>query len=180
VLLKGVKTGPFTMNISFSDYLGFANGISKYELYRALPGTSGFQLYQNYASPTTDNFNNGQDNYQQIFRIKAYELGSNRVSWSNDVVINFEPVVFIPNAFTPNENNKNEVFLPYTGGLKTFQLAVYNRWGERVFESSDPSIGWDGTVNGKMAMEGVYVYDFRYSDFKDRKYQNTGTLHLIR
>ncbi|MEY4709444.1 MAG: hypothetical protein RIS28_576 [Bacteroidota bacterium] len=180
VLLKGVKTGPFTMNISFSDYLGFANGISKYELYRALPGTSGFQLYQNYASPTTDNFNNGQDNYQQIFRIKAYELGSNRVSWSNDVVINFEPVVFIPNAFTPNENNKNEVFLPYTGGLKTFQLAVYNRWGERIFESSDPSIGWDGTVNGKMAMEGVYVYDFRYSDFKDRKYQNTGTLHLIR
>ena len=179
-LLKGVKTGPFTMNISFSDYLGFAGGIAKYELYRALPGSSGFQLYQTYPGASTDNFNNGQDNYQQIFRIKAYELGGNRVSWSNDIVINFEPVVFIPDAFTPNQNGLNEVFLPYTGGLKTFDLAIYNRWGEKVFESHDPSVGWDGTVNGVQAMEGVYVYDFRYSDFKDKRYQNTGTLHLIR
>lgn len=179
-LLKGVKTGPFTMNISFSEYIGFAAGISKYELYRALPGTSGFELYRNYVAPLTDDFNNGQDNYQQIFRIKAYEIGGDRVSWSNDIVINFEPVVFIPNAFTPNENNRNEVFLPYTGGLKSFQLAIYNRWGEKVFESNDPALGWDGYVGGMMAMEGIYVYDFRYSDFKDKKYQNTGTLHLIR
>lgn len=179
-LLKGVKTGPFSMNISFSDYQGFANGIAKYELYRALPGTSGFQLYQSYPGVSADNFNNGQDNYQQIFRIKAYELGGTRISWSNDIVINFEPVVFIPNAFTPNENGKNEVFLPYTGGLKTFQLAIYNRWGEKVFESTDPTVGWDGFVNGILAMEGIYVYDFRYSDFKDKRYQNTGTLHLIR
>ncbi len=179
-LLKGVKTGAFTMNISFSDYQGFAGGISKYELYRALPGTSGFQLYQTYPSSSTDNFTNGQDNYQQIFRIKVYELGGNRVSWSNDIVINFEPVVFIPDAFTPNQNGLNDVFLPYTGGLKTFHLSIYNRWGEKVFESNDASQGWDGYVGGKMAMEGIYVYDFRYSDFKDKRYQNTGTLHLIR
>lgn len=179
-LLKGVKTGPFTMNVSFSDYQGFAGGIAKYELYRALPGTSGFQLYRTYPGVSTDNFNNGQDNYQQIFRIKAYELGGNRVSWSNDIVINFEPVVFIPDAFTPNQNGLNEVFLPYTGGLKTFHLTIYNRWGEKVFESNDPALGWDGYVNGVMAMEGIYVYDFRYSDFKDKRYQNSGTLHLIR
>ena len=179
-LLKGVKTGAFTMNISFSNYQGFAGGIAKYELYRALPGTSGFQLYQTYPTPTTDNFNNGQDNYQQIFRIKAYELGGNRVSWSNDIVINFEPVVFIPDAFTPNQNGLNEVFLPYTGGIKSFHLTIYNRWGEKIFESLDATQGWDGYVNGKMAMDGIYVYDFRYSDFKDKRYQNTGTLHLIR
>jgi gliding motility-associated-like protein len=179
-LLKGVKTGPFTMNISFSDYRGFTGGIAKYELYRAMPGISGYQWYQMYPTASTDNFNNGQDNYQQIFRIKAYELGGNRVSWSNDIVINFEPVVFIPDAFTPNQNGLNEVFLPYTGGLKTFHLSIYNRWGEKVFESLDPTVGWDGTVNGVMAMDGIYVYDFRYSDFKDKRYQNTGTLHLIR
>lgn len=179
-LLKGVKTGPFTMNISFSDYQGFTGGIAKYELYRAMPGISGYQWYQMYPTASTDNFNNGQDNYQQIFRIKAYELGGNRVSWSNDIVINFEPVVFIPDAFTPNQNGLNEVFLPYTGGLKTFHLSIYNRWGEKVFESLDPTVGWDGTVNGVMSMDGIYVYDFRYSDFKDKRYQNTGTLHLIR
>ena len=179
-LLKGVKTGPFTMNISFSDYQGFAGGIAKYELYRALPGASGFQLYQTYPGASSDNFNNGQDNYQQIFRIKAYELGGNRVSWSNDIVINFEPVVFIPDAFTPNQNGLNEVFLPYTGGLKTFHLSIYNRWGQKIFESHDPNVGWDGRVNGVMAMDGIYVYDFRYSDFKDKRYQNSGTLHLIR
>ena len=180
VLLNGVKTGPFAMNITFSGYLGFPGGIARYELYRSLPGSSGFQLYQNYTSPTTDNFNNGQDNYQQIFRIKAYEQGGNRVSWSNDIVINFEPVVFIPDAFTPNNNGRNEVFLPYTGGLKTYLMSIYDRWGEKIFETSSTTEGWDGTVGGKTAMEGVYVYRLQYSDFKNKEYSNVGTLHLIR
>ena len=180
VLLNGVKTGPFTMNITFSGYLGFPGGIARYELYRSLPGSSGFQLYQNYTSPTTDNFNNGQDNYQQIFRIKAYEQGGNRVSWSNDIVINFEPVVFIPDAFTPNNNGRNEVFLPYTGGLKTYMMSIYDRWGEKIFETNSTTEGWDGTVGGKLAMEGVYVYRLQYSDFKNKEYSNVGTLHLIR
>jgi gliding motility-associated-like protein len=180
VLLNGVKTGPFTMNITFSGYLGFPGGIARYELYRSLPGSSGFQLYQNYTSPTTDNFNNGQDNYQQIFRIKAYEQGGNRVSWSNDIVINFEPVVFIPDAFTPNNNGRNEVFLPYTGGLKTYMMSIYDRWGEKIFETNSTTEGWDGTVGGKTAMEGVYVYRLQYSDFKNKEYSNVGTLHLIR
>jgi gliding motility-associated-like protein len=180
VLLNGVKTGPFTMNITFSGYLGFPGGIARYELYRSLPGSSGFQLYQNYTTPTADNFNNGQDNYQQIFRIKAYEQGGNRVSWSNDIVINFEPVVFIPDAFTPNNNGRNEVFLPYTGGLKTYMMSIYDRWGEKIFETNSTTEGWDGTVGGKLAMEGVYVYRLQYSDFKNKEYSNVGTLHLIR
>ena len=180
VLLNGVKTGPFTMNITFSGYLGFPGGIARYELYRSLPGSSGFQLYQNYTTPTTDNFNNGQDNYQQIFRIKAYEQGGNRVSWSNDIVINFEPVDFIPDAFTPNNNGRNEVFLPYTGGLKTYMMSIYDRWGEKIFETNSTTEGWDGTVGGKTAMEGVYVYRLQYSDFKNKEYSNVGTLHLIR
>lgn len=179
-LLKGLKTGPFSMNISFSDYFGFASGIVKYELYRALPGSSGFLLYQTYSAPQADDFNNGQDNYQQIFRIKAYELGGNRVSWSNDIVINFEPVVFIPNAFTPNQNGGNELFLPYTGGLKSYELVIYNRWGQKMFETNSMTEGWDGTFMGDQAMEGIYVYHLRYSDFKDKQYENTGTLHLIR
>ena len=69
---------------------------------------------------------------------------------------------------------------PTRGGLKTFELAIYNRLGEKVFESLDATVGWDGYVNGVLAMEGIYVYHFRYSDFKDKRYQNTGTLHLIR
>jgi gliding motility-associated-like protein len=102
------------------------------------------------------------------------------VSWSNDIVINFEPVVFIPDAFTPNNNGRNEVFLPYTGGLKTYLMSIYDRWGEKIFETSSTTEGWDGTVGGKTAMEGVYVYRLQYSDFKNKEYSNVGTLHLIR
>ncbi len=180
ILLNGLKTGSFSMNISFSNYIGFMAGIARYDLYRSLPGTSDFALYKSYPSPQGDDFANGKDNYQQIFRIKAYELNGDRVSWSNDIVINYEPVVFIPNAFSPNRNGMNEVFLPFTGGIKLFHMDIFNRWGEKVFESNSSTEGWNGEMMGKPAMEGIYVYQLQYTDFRGKQYQTGGTLHLIR
>ena len=180
VLLQGTKTGPFTMSVNFSPYFGFANGVSKYELYRSFTAGTGYTLYQTYPTPTTDNFDNGRDNFAQYFRIKAIENATQAESWSNDILINYEPVLFIPNAFTPNQKGGNEVFLPFAGGLKTFKMWIYNRWGQLLFVSDNLSAGWDGTVLGEPCMEGVYVYRIEYSDYQNRMYSTDGTLHLIR
>ncbi len=68
--------------------------------------------------------------------------------------------VFIPNTFTPNDDNINDVFFIKGIGLKTegFYMEVFDRWGTLIFATKDINKGWDGTVKGQKAAEGVYVY----------------------
>lgn len=181
VLLKGHKTGLFTYTLNFTDYLGWTAGVQRYELWRMLENKTGWQLYQTYSNPSADNFSNGKEHYGMWFRIKAIENGGqNRESWSNDIKIYFDPVIFIPNAFTPDGNGLNETFLPNTGGMKTYTLRIYNRWGQKLFETSNPETGWDGKYEDNPVQEGVYVYTINYTDYKDTPYITKGTLHLIR
>lgn len=181
VLLKGIKTGPFSYSLTFTDYLSWPNGVDRYELYRLLENKTGYELYQTYNVPTTDAFDNGKEHYGMWFRIKAIENGGlNRESWSNDVKVYFEPLIFVPNAFSPDGNGLNEKFLPNSGGMKTYSLRIYSRWGEKLFDTDNNEIGWDGTYLGKPAPMGIYVYVLDYSDYRNRTYQTKGTLHLLR
>jgi gliding motility-associated-like protein len=68
--------------------------------------------------------------------------------------------IIIPNAFSPNEDGTNDIFLPFitSGTPKTFALFVYDRWGNRVYETTDIANGWDGTYKGFNCEVGVYVY----------------------
>jgi len=69
-----------------------------------------------------------------------------------------EPLVYVPNAFTPNGDGVNDAFLIYGQGFEDFHLLVFNRWGEKLFETHDRNAGWDGTYRGKLCNPGVYVY----------------------
>ena len=182
VWLEGEKSGPLSMAVKFSPYFGFENGVERYELYRQLIGKGNYELYETYPLPSQDSFENGEDNYGQRFRIKAYELGGDRVSWSNDVALYFEPVMFVPNAFTPNGKGpgQNEIFKPLISGVKSYEFRIFNRWGEKLAEYFEESQGWDGSVNGNPVPEGVYVYQIQFRDFQDKLYQFSGTIHLIR
>lgn len=69
---------------------------------------------------------------------------------------------YMPNAFTPNDDSKNDIFkgVGFFEGYKSFNLQVWNRWGEHIFESDDPLIGWNGRKNntGRLSQPGVYLY----------------------
>ena len=67
------------------------------------------------------------------------------------------PIVHIPNAFTPNAASPNDVYRPYLEGFVGMELRIYNRWGEKVFETKDLNGSWDGYYQSKEAPEGVYV-----------------------
>ena len=67
----------------------------------------------------------------------------------------------IPNVFTPSDNNGvNDVFrlVPSESSARVVSLTIYNRWGEKLYESTEPTAAWDGTSNGKDAPADVYVY----------------------
>ena len=69
-----------------------------------------------------------------------------------------ETELFTPNIFSPNGDGSNDVFYVRGTGFNEFQLIIYNRWGEKVFETEDNSKGWDGSYNEEPLNPGVYVY----------------------
>ncbi len=69
-----------------------------------------------------------------------------------------EPLVYIPNIFSPNSDEQNDVFRVRGENIETLHLTVYNRWGEKVFETQNQNDGWDGNYKGKPCSQDMYVY----------------------
>mgnify|MGYP003346457632 CR=1 FL=1 len=69
-----------------------------------------------------------------------------------------EPFIFVPNAFSPNGDNENDVLYVRGQLIEGMLFRVFDRWGELVFESTDRTIGWDGTFKGKQLDPDVYDY----------------------
>lgn len=72
-----------------------------------------------------------------------------------------ESMLTVPNVFTPNGDGMNDEFRVVYRSIKEFHGWVYNRWGHKVYEWTDPSKGWDGTIGGRPAAEGAYYYVIR-------------------
>jgi gliding motility-associated-like protein len=72
------------------------------------------------------------------------------------------PLIYVPSAFSPNGDDKNDIFRPISRHLEILEFSVYNRFGQRVFVTSNNRDGWDGTFNGKLCDVGTYFYQVRY------------------
>ncbi len=96
-------------------------------------------------------------------------------------VICSDQVIYIPNAFTPDGDEVNPEFKIYGTGIKELIfLRIYNRWGEKVFETADLSKGWDGTHRGKLQEPGVYVYYMEAICSTGQTIAKQGNISLLR
>ncbi|RYE00550.1 MAG: T9SS type B sorting domain-containing protein, partial [Sphingobacteriales bacterium] len=96
-------------------------------------------------------------------------------------VFRTEPSIFVPTAFTPNGDGRNDLVRPIAVGMREIQyFRVYNRWGEMVFETSVNGAGWDGRINGKDQGSNVFVWIVKAIDFTGKPYFAKGTVTLIR
>jgi gliding motility-associated-like protein len=81
---------------------------------------------------------------------------------SSDSVIVFVNVpcanLFVPNIFSPNNDGNNDLLCVYGGCIESFEFAIYSRWGEKVFETTDPNVCWDGNYKGKPMNSETFVY----------------------
>lgn len=104
--------------------------------------------------------------------------GCSDIATSLATILNRE--IFIPNTFTPNQNNINEVWRPILLNAEKYELRIFNRWGEEIFRTTDPNYGWDGTYQGKICPLGVYVYRIsaKLSGQFEKVY--TGNVNLLR
>ncbi len=96
-------------------------------------------------------------------------------------VFKTNPYVFVPTAFTPNNDGRNDVIRPIAVGIERINyFSIYNRWGERVFYTTANRAGWDGRVNGTPQASGVYVWMVSAVDYLGKPVFLKGTVTLIR
>jgi gliding motility-associated-like protein len=88
--------------------------------------------------------------------------------------------VFVPNAFSPNNDTENDLECVFGNCFKTFQFSIYDRWGEKVFESSSQKLCWDGTFKGSPMNTGVFVYVLEADLVTGEQVRKKGEINLIR
>lgn len=97
---------------------------------------------------------------------------------SQQIIIALPPV--LPTGFSPNGDNENDVFIIRGGPFNAVDFKVYNNWGEVVFATTDPSVGWDGYFKGQEAPLGVYTWTFVVTLANDTVIKKSGDVTLIR
>ncbi len=89
-------------------------------------------------------------------------------------------VIGLPSAFSPNGDGFNEVFMVRGSGIEKMQLLIYNKYGQKVFESTDQTIGWDGTLDGKALNAGVFAYILTYKLVGEEESVLKGSVTLVK
>lgn len=117
-----------------------------------------------------------------IYTITAGRLANCPVSRTSEVLVkNCAKYIFVPNAFSPNNDGNNDIFraIPVRSP-ESFLLTIYNRYGQKLFETTDPSSGWDGNYSGKPQSAGGYAYHCSYRFAGDLERAESGYFILIR
>lgn len=90
------------------------------------------------------------------------------------------PAIYVPSAFTPNGDGLNDILRFSSVGVEQIRFEVFNRWGQRVFLSTDPANGWDGRIKGKLPDTAVFVWSAKGTGFNGLPLVSSGTVTLIR
>jgi gliding motility-associated-like protein len=190
IFVRGTAEGT-EIKLEWNPYQEFSTGLANYTVYRknqygeyevvqtVPPGSVSF-IEDIRVSGTSEI--SGQVSYI----IEAHEFGTNPLgisgtSRSNEVVVNVETRIWLPNAFTPDGDGLNDIFIPVMDFIpKEYKMYIFDRTGKVLFHSTDPLRGWDGTLNGTgKAREGVYVYHIEYLSYNGVRQVRTGNLTLV-
>lgn len=105
-------------------------------------------------------------------------MGSSQICVVNNLCD--DPLIFVPNTFTPNGDGLNDVFFVRGFNIDEVQMIVYNRWGQKVFETRQVDKGWDGSYEGGVAPPDVYGYYLRVRCISGGEYEKKGNVTVIR
>jgi gliding motility-associated-like protein len=143
----------------------------------------------NFGNGTSSTLENPTQTYPEVIGYYLVELIATNNSGCVDTVSNFvyveeETIFYVPNSFTPDGNEVNNVFQPvFSEGYDPdyYSLRVFNRWGEVIFETTEVLEGWDGTYKGYMSQDGTYVWSLSFkAATTDLMYRYEGHVTLIR
>ena len=96
------------------------------------------------------------------------------------VEVDESSVLYIPTAFSPNGDGQNDVLFVRAGAVESFEFSIYDRWGERVFSTTDLSLGWDGSFRGKPLNSAVFVYAISGKYYNGESFEQKGNITLLK
>lgn len=172
----------------YNPFYEICEGDSVNTLFNAIADLPGYNVWSLLGVDyQTDIFNTTWDN-EGVFTISVVHYSNGCVSNQQETVVVVqncpEELIYIPNTFTPDGNELNQVFLPvFTSGFDPYdyELLVFNRWGNLIFESHDHKMGWDGTFNNAYVQEGTYSWVIRYGNVEtDKKTEIRGFITILK
>ena len=185
--------------ITFNEYGNWLGNVEKYELYRSA-NRQPFVILPIYTFDRNSNPNESlkyndvvtdfgeQGNGRFCYYLKASE-GLNNIygptnlgSYSNISCISQTPIIFLPNSFTPNRDEHNELYIPVTYFVSEdgYLFSIFDRSGNLIFETNDPKKGWDGSYKGNLVQNGTYVYILKYINGVGNLINKTGPVNVIK
>jgi gliding motility-associated-like protein len=101
-------------------------------------------------------------------------------SVKDSVTISLDGSLYIPNTFSPNGDELNDIFKIHAEDITQFEIIIFNRWGEILYESKDINKGWNGFHKGKVCQIDAYVWRIVYSDVNTSKKEVFGHVNLVK
>ena len=175
---------PFENHLSWNSYYDWKNGVSQYEIFRK-EYTSPMASFD-FVNASSESLNTYTDDTLNLdvgiyyYKVVAHEAGSQVVSVSNTVKMVQAPVLWIPNAFTPNGDNLNDLWNIVPAFVHDYHLRVYNRWGELVYSSDDRHQQWNGTFLTTVSADNVFIYQVQYTGWDFSNHYQSGNVTLVR
>lgn len=168
---EGICLNPFDPELQIINYsVGASQGTWFF-------GDSTQQAYSNLDNPSHV-YKTDTNRYTIWLYIE--NRGGCRDSFSVDVCVDDSVYVVIPTAFSPGVDGVNDFYHVRTAGVTDFYMAVFNRWGEMVFQTEDKDFEWDGSYMGKPMPMGIYPYYIKYKGKKTVRQQTKGTIQILR
>ncbi|MFZ1855881.1 MAG: PKD domain-containing protein [Chitinophagaceae bacterium] len=116
------------------------------------------------------------------YKVIVYSTqGCKDSAYINIKVFKTKPTIFVPTAFTPNNDGKNDLLRPIAVGISNIEyFNIYNRWGQLLFSTTINGQGWDGRINGVLQSTGTFVWTVKATDYTGEAYFQKGVVTLIR
>lgn len=181
IVLQG-SAPPFAFDLNWSAYSGWPNHVREYELFRSVdtgllrPIVRVDTIKRNYFDENLDYCWGGY-----WYAVKAYEEGNLLAeSVSNSIYLIQPPLLHIPNAFTMNDDQLNDDWGLVPVFVKDYELNIYNRWGEKVFTTTDKKVDWSGLYKGSRKRTEVFIYTVRFTGWDRSTHFRKGTVTLVK
>ncbi len=179
--IKGEQVNAYQNNISWTTYTGWKNGVKEY-IVEKIDDNQTIYSEENMKKNTSFSDQLTTDQPQVLhYRIKALSTHTTpKIAYSLTLELRREMEIYLPDAFSPNNDGKNDALLIKGKFIKKIKLTLFNNWGQPIFESTSLTDSWDGKIANSPAPIGAYTYLIEAEDFTKKKIIKNGTILIIR
>ncbi len=192
IFLKSyTENNTLTHFLDWNSYDSFEGSLIEYQLYKGDDGifqSNPYILLNNNQHFYNDKIESTNFSGKSCYYVEAIEssniYGNSERSKSNIICPIVEPIIYIPNSFTPNGDAVNPVFRPIFSfvEIESYSLEIFNRWEQLIYQTSNYRDGWDGSLmnSNKKAVEGMYIYQLKLNSGDGVQHIKRGIINLIR